>query len=337
MKFNLDDPWFTRFVAALSALLLFAFVNYENQSVIRSTNPTDGASITSSEIITNLPIDINIDGDNYFVSGIPDSATIRLEGPQAVLIQTTVTQNFNIVTPDLNEYGVGTHRIELEAEGLSSQLNYGISPSEITLTIEEKRIEDYEISVEFDEEAHLADGFSAGEPVLSSETVQISGAVSTMAQISDVRVVVIPDSSDITEDIEMTLNILVLDDTGEPLNVNIDPQQVDVLIPVEGTQRTLPIVLRESGTPEEDLEYTLEIAQGESENITVTGDSDSIEEMNNFPIDVDVSGVTESTVREIPIVLPEGVTDTDPKNLDIVIRVSSAQDASEEENNESGE
>lgn len=333
MKFNLDDPWFTRLVAVLSALLLFAFVNYENQSRNLSTNPTDGASITSSEIITNVPIDINIDSDQYFVSGIPDSATIRLEGPQAVLIQTTVTQNFNIVTPDLNELGVGTHQVELEAEGLSSQLNYSISPSEITLTIEEKSVEEHEISVEFDESAHLAEGFSAGEPVLSSEVVQLSGAVSTLAQISDVRVVVIPEDNGITEDLELTLNVLVLDETGNPLNVNINPQQVDVLIPVEGTQRTLPIVLRESGTPEENLEYTLEIAQGQPENITVTGESDIIEEMNNFPIDIDVSGITESTVRDIPIVLPEGITDTNPEELEVVIRVTSSQEDDEDEEN----
>lgn len=334
MKFNLDDPWFTRLVAVLSALLLFAFVNYENQSRNLSTNPTDGASITSSEIITNVPIDINIDSDQYFVSGIPDSATIRLEGPQAVLIQTTVTQNFNIVTPDLNELGVGTHQVELEVEGLSSQLNYSISPSEITLTIEEKRVEDHEISVEFDESAHLAEGFSAGEPVLSSDVVQLSGAVSTLAQISDVRVVVIPEDNGITEDLELTLNVLVLDETGNPLNVNINPQQVDVLIPVEGTQRTLPIVLRESGTPEENLEYTLEIAQGQPENITVTGESDIIEDMNNFPIDIDVSGITESTVRDIPIVLPEGITDTNPEELEVVIRVSSSQEDEEENTDE---
>lgn len=337
MKFNLDNPWFTRIVAVFFAILLFTFVSYENQSRIRSSSPTDGASITSSEVVTNVPIDVNIENDRYFVSGIPEAATIRLEGPQAVLTQTLATQNFTIATPDLNELGPGTHSVELEAEGLSSQLNYSIMPSEIRLTIEEKRVIEHDINVEFNEAAHLANGYRAKEPILSTETVQISGAVNTLEQISDVMVMVMPEESDITEDIELTLNVLVLDSTGDPLNVNIDPQQVEVTIPVEGTQRTLPIALRETGTGEEQYNYQLEVAQGEPENVTVTGETDVIEELNNFPIDIDISGVTESTVRTIPLILPEGVTETDPEEIEVIIRVSSAQDDEPENNGNENE
>lgn len=334
MKFNLDNRWFTRIVALIFAILLFSFVSYENQSRIRSTNPTDGASITSSEVITNVPVDARLDQDQYFISGLPDSATIRLEGPQAVLTQTTATQSFNIVLPELEELGPGTHTVELQAEGLSSQLNYSVMPSEATVTIEEKSVEEHDINVEFNESAHLAEGYRAGEPALSSDTVQITGAASTLEEISDVVVMVMPDDSDITEVIELTLNVLVMDQYGELLNVNTDPGQVEVTIPVEGTQRSVPVVLREAGTADENYEYELEVAQGEPENITVTGETEVIEELSNFPVEVDLSGVTESTRREVPLVLPEGITDTDPQELEVIIRVSSAQENDDENNNE---
>lgn len=338
MKMNVENPWISKLIALFFAIVLFSFVAYENQSRNLSTNPTDGASITSSEVITNLPIDINIDRDTYFVSGIPETATIRLEGPQAILTQTLATQNFTIETPDLDELGPGSHTIELEAEGLSNQLNYSVMPAEVTLEIEEKRVEEYEVRVEFNENAHLADGYRAEDPVLSNEIVTISGALSTMEEISDVMIVIMPEGSDITEDIAMTLNVLVLDSTGDPLNVNISPQQIDVTIPVRGTQRNLPIVLEESGTPNEDFEYELEIAQGEPENVTITGESDIIEELNNFIIEVDVSGVTESTIRTIPLNLPEGITETEPEELDVLIRVDRADSAeSDTESNETDE
>jgi YbbR domain-containing protein len=332
MKFNLDNPWFTRVIAVFFAVLLFSFVSYENQSRIRSTNPTDGASINTTEVITNVPIDAQFDQDQYFISGMPDSATIRLEGPQAVITQTMATQSFNIVLPNLDELGPGTHTVDLVAEGLSSQLNYSIMPSEATITLEEKSVQEHEISVEFNAAAHLADGYTAGDPILSTDTVQITGAASTLENISDVLVMVMPEESDITDDIEMTLRILVMDSTGELLNVNTDPEQVNVTIPVEGTQRSVPIVLRESGTVDENYEYRLEIAQGEPENVVITGESAIIEEINNFPIEVDVSGVTESTVREVPLILPDGVTEVNPNEIDVVIRVSSAQSNEEEEN-----
>ncbi|OJF93026.1 YbbR-like domain-containing protein [Alkalibacterium sp. 20] len=332
MKMNVDNPWISKLIALFFAIVLFSFVTFENQSRNLSTDPTDGASITSSEVITNLPIDINIDRDNYFVSGIPETATIRLEGPQAILTQTLATQNFTIETPDLERLGPGSHTIELEAAGLSNQLNYSVMPSEVAVEIEEKRVEDHDVRIEFNESSHLAEGYRAQDTILSNETVTISGALSTMEQISDVMVVVMPEGSNITEDIEMTLNVLVLDETGDPLNVNISPQLIDVRIPVKGTQRTLPIVLEESGIPIEDYEYSLEVSQGEPENVTITGESDIIEELNNFVIEVDVSGITESTIRTIPLNHPDGITETNPRELDVLIRVNRVQNEEDNEN-----
>lgn len=329
MKLNIDNPWITKLVALILSVTLFSFVALENQSRIRSTSPTDGASITSSEVVTNMPIDINIDRDRYFVAGIPETATLRLEGPQAVLTQTLATQNFTIATPNLNELGPGRHTVRLIAEGLSSQLNYSIMPNELTLEIEEKRVEERNVRVEFNESVHLADGYTAEPAVLSDESVVISGAASTIDEISDVMVVVMPEGGDITEDIEMTLNVLVLDETGDPLNVNISPQQIDILIPVQGTQRELPMNLNETGSPHEDHDYSLEFAQGETESVRLTGESNVLEDMTDFAVDVDVTGITESTIRTIPISLPDGITESSPEEIDVLIRVSPVDDNEE--------
>ena len=76
MKFNFNNTWFTRIFSFILAIGLFFFVNLENQTRFQSTAPTDGASITSTEIITNLPIEVNINTDQYFVSGIPDRKSV---------------------------------------------------------------------------------------------------------------------------------------------------------------------------------------------------------------------------------------------------------------------
>lgn len=315
------NPWPSRLLSLLFAVLLFSFVHYENNSRVQSTNPSNGASITSVEVLTDIPIGINSDKDRYFVSGIPETATIRLEGPQAILTQTLATRNFEIVTPDLDELGPGTHVIRLEAEGISNQLDYSIMPSEFPVVIEEKVTKEFDINVEFDT-AYLEDGYEAGTPQLSQDTVVISGAASTVEQVNQVAVVVVPEEGNITEDIEATLSILVFDASGELLNVNIEPSQVDVYIPVEGTQKSLPIALRQTGTADSNYEYTLELEQGESESVLVTGDQDLLEDMGNFVVEVDVSGVTESTLRTVPLPVPDGITEVSPEELDVVIRVS---------------
>ncbi|WP_027109034.1 CdaR family protein [Lacticigenium naphthae] len=324
-----DNPLFQKFIAIVFAILLFAFVNYENSSRIQSTNPIDGASITGVEVVTDVPITIDINQDVYFVSGIPETATIRLEGPQAILTQTLATQNFDIVTPDLSEIGPGTHIIELEAEGLSNSLNYSIMPTEVEVTIEEKSSVTLSVNVEFNDSS-LADGYEAGEPVLSQTEVQISGARSRVESVNEVTVIVMPDGTDFTEDIEMTLPILVFDSSGELLDVNVNPKQIDVTIPVNGTEKSVPIVLRETGTGEPDYAYSLELAQGQPENVTLTAMENILAEMNNFPVEIDISGVTESTIRTIPLEGTEDVEIITPSQIDVVIRANKETNDGEE-------
>ena len=95
---SLDNIWVKRIFSVFLALGLFFFVNYEDQMRFQSNEPNDGASVRGTEILTNLPIEVNIDTEQFFVSGIPDSATLRIDGPQAVIFQTVYTKLYNCDT-----------------------------------------------------------------------------------------------------------------------------------------------------------------------------------------------------------------------------------------------
>lgn len=323
MKFNFDNPWVTRIFAIVLAVGLFFFVNLENQSRFESTEPTDGASIEGSEVITNLPIEVNIDTDRYFVSGIPDSATLRIQGPQAVIFQTVATQNYTIATPNLNELGEGSHTVELQVEGLPDSITASVSPGMVNLTIEEKQIEEHELSVEVDEDLDIAEGYEILEPSLSTDVVQLSGASSTMDEINRVVVQVSSDETDIQSDILISAQVLVLDENNNPLNVNADPDQVEINVPVARTQKEVPIVLREGSNGASDYTYELTLSNSESESIVVRGDSEAVEELQNFPVTVDLDGVTESTLVNVPIEnLPEGIEEVDRDEVEVLIEAT---------------
>src|SRR5699024_3410389 len=142
-----SSPWASRLVSLLFAILRFTFVQSKNNTNTRTTSPANGASLTSVEVVTDIPISIDVYRDKYFVSGLPETATLRLEGSQSILTQTLATRNFEITTPDLNTLGPGTHVIELEAKKLSSSLTYSIMPAEVTVRVEEKAVEDHNVSV----------------------------------------------------------------------------------------------------------------------------------------------------------------------------------------------
>lgn len=328
MKFNFNNTWFTRIFSFILAIGLFFFVNLENQTRFQSTAPTDGASITSTEIITNLPIEVNINTDQYFVSGIPDSATLRLEGPQAIIFQTVATQSYTISTPNLNELGSGEHTVQLQVEGVSESITTSVSPGFINLTIEEKVMGEYELSVIIDEDLDIAEGYELLEPSLSTNVIQLSGAASTMARIDQVVVEVTSSEESINSDLLMSAQVLVLDENGEPLNVNTNPSQVEINAPVVRTTKEVPIVLREGTNGVVGYNYEVSLSNAESDTMQVRGEPEAIAELQNFPVTVDLDGITESQVLTIPIQeLPTGIEETNKEEIEIVI------DVSEENNN----
>lgn len=328
MKFNFNNLWFTRIFSLVLAIGLFFFVNLENQTRFQSTAPTDGASITSTEIITNLPIEVNINTDQYFVSGIPDSATLRLEGPQALIFQTVATQSYTVSTPNLNTLGSGEHTVQLQVEGVSESITTSVSPGFINLTIEEKETGEYELSAVVDEELDVAEGYELLEPSLSTNIVQLSGAASTMARIDQVVVEIASSEEGINSDLLMSAQVLVLDENGEPLNVNTNPSQVEINIPVVRTIKEVPIVLREGTNGQVGYNYEVSLSNAESDTVQVRGEPEAIAALQNFPVTVDLSGITESQVITIPIQeLPPGIEEISKEEIEIVI------DVTEENNN----
>ena len=328
MKFNFNNLWFTRIFSLVLAIGLFFFVNLENQTRFQSTAPTDGASITSTEIITNLPIEVNINTDQYFVSGIPDSATLRLEGPQALIFQTVATQSYTVSTPNLNTLGSGEHTVQLQVEGVSESITTSVSPGFINLTIEEKETGEYELSAIIDEDLDVAEGYELLEPSLSTNIVQLSGAASTMARIDQVVVEIASSEEGINSDLLMSAQVLVLDENGEPLNVNTNPSQVEINIPVVRTIKEVPIVLREGTNGQVGYNYEVSLSNAESDTVQVRGEPEAIAALQNFPVTVDLSGITESQVITIPIQeLPLGIEEISKEEIEIVI------DVTEENNN----
>ena len=315
-----NSPWFTKFIAFAFAILLFTYVNYENNSKLLTTNPLNGVSTSSSKIITNLPIVVDIDQDKYFVSGFPETASIEISGPTNIVSQTSANKAFDIAAQNLDELGVGTHTINLVAEGLSSDLNYTITPSKIAIEIKEKRVESFKVQVIFDE-SKLAKGYIAEEPVLNYDTVEVSGAVSTIEKIESIQAVV-PLSEEIKTDFKKIVSVEALDANGNQLDVIIDPKEVTVSIGIKLNSKSVPVKLIKSGVSETDYDYELGIEDEENTVVDLMGTPEILSNLSSFPLEVDVTGIKETTTKEVDLPLVEGLSSITPEKIKIRITVS---------------
>lgn len=320
-----NSPWFLRIVAIAFAVLLFTYVNNENNRQFSTNNRSGGATVNSSEMITDLPVIVNIDQEEYFVTGIPESVSILLEGSTAILLNTLTTESFDIVTPDLNELGEGTFTIDLIPAGLSDELDYSLYPSEVTINIQKRASDNYDVSVLFNEDS-LARGYEAGNPIVDTETVLIEGAASTLEQIANVQVR-LSEAENINSDISETLPVFVTDAAGNQLDVEVTPSEVNVTIPVSSNNKDLPISLIQSGTPVEGYTYDLEFAEGTDTTANIVAENSVLDSLTELQVPVNVSGITETSTVEISVPVPNNVISVFPETIEVEVTVTAEEEA----------
>lgn len=315
-----ENTWIIRMIALLIALLLFGYVYSENYG-LSTTNRNDAISTNRNETISNLPIQINMDTSQYFLSGLPETVVLTLSGPESVLVQTLSAGDYNIVTEDLNLLGPGRHTIQLRAENISDNLSYQLTPSRVNVEIEEKVTIESPVQVIFDASG-VEEEFIAGDPKLSKDTVIITGPSSTIERIDRIYVRVAPDSL-IDSDINMNAVIQVEDSFKNKLNVTVEPQELNVQIPIKAYEKTVPLVAKQKGTAEAGKTYEFSIL--DDGDVTINGNRNLLADIDEVSIDVDVTGIKADTIVTLPVQLPFKASSVVPKEVQVNIKVSTTK------------
>lgn len=317
----LENVWIVRLISLLVSILLFGYVYSENYG-LSTTNRNDAISTLRSETISNLPIQINMDTDRYFISGLPETVMLNISGPESVIVQTLSASDFNIVTEDLDLLGPGRHTVQLRVENLSEELTYQIVPSRVNVQIEEKVTVESSVDVRFDADA-VNDAYISKEPILNRESVIITGPASTVARIDRIYVRV-PTDSEITSTLKDTYVVQVEDEARNKLNVVVEPQEIEVEIPVEPYEKTVPIRLVQIGTPVSGKKYQLSLAR--TENVVLTGDQKLLADVDEVVVEVDVSAIrTTAVVTAAVLPLDLAGTDVAPKQVEVNVTVENTQ------------
>lgn len=164
----------------------------------------------------------------------------------------------------------------------------------------------------------------------SHDTVSVSGAESTINEIDEVKAIVQPNATNIASNISTVGKLVVLNSHEEPLNVSIEPTQIEVRIRVESQKIELPIELIGVGNEPEGYEYELALRSDQPETIEVAGNYEAIKDLDSFEIPIDLSGVTRSTTRTVPIVLPDEINEANIDEVNVRINVTSKNEEDEE-------
>lgn len=313
-------------LSLILALVLFVFVKTERSS----RSPLElfqNVSEVTTETVSNVPVNIEGDVEQYYVTGLPESVTVKLSGPSNIIDQILESKDFQVVTEDLTDFEEGNHYIQLHVKDASDSVKYEISPSSVNITLETLHKETFPVSVNITNPDSVASGYEMTQNTTNPSEVTLSGSKAAIDSISDVHVdLKIPDG--LKEDYTQEATVIAEDGDGTILNVNADPKQINATVEVGKTGRSVPITI-ETVNERDDMTYDVEnIGPNEA---TLIGD-DSNGNIDQVTGTVDVSNITEETVVSVPLDVPNRVKSLNPDSVDV--RVTPHQNASDNNTNE---
>lgn len=309
-----NEQFRTKWVLRLSSLfvtfLLFFYVSQQVNSA--SSTVSNNTSFTVSETISNIPVKVNVDSERYIVTGLPETVAMRLEGTSSAIRLTVANGNYTVETPDLNELGPGIHIISLNVSGIEGNLKAIVSPETIEITIEENVSVAHDVSVSIDASA-LPNGVTNGIATVSPRSVQVKGAQSLVSQVqSVVAKIVVPATA--SSDYTTTVVLEALDESGNTLNVVMDPAQVQVKVPIVITSKQVPITLIQLGETES---YSYEL-NSSTTYVTLMGAQSVLDTISTVNVYVPVKDITSTTTQSVTLDVPDGTSST-ISSIEVVI------------------
>jgi len=171
--------------------LLFACVLFINARQTKTE--------TYTNTVVNVPIDIQYDSEQYFISGFSSEVTVFLTGSNRVTLASEMqesTRKFK-VTADLTQATEGTIEVPLTIENLPSGLTAVATPQKITVKVGKKVTRDNVPVVPQIDSSQIDEKIIIERVTVSDEKVSVTSDADTLSKIDRI-VAVLPTSEQIT-------------------------------------------------------------------------------------------------------------------------------------------
>ncbi|MEA4932870.1 MAG: CdaR family protein [Lawsonibacter sp.] len=234
-----------------------------------------------------------------------ESVSLRVEAPASVLDSLARNRKNFWVTVDVSKCVDGENRLNYTPSwptniNTEKVTTVNREPEGIIVTVEKLYTSTF--NVEFQLRGKVADGYQAGTPAISPETVVVSGSVEQVSQVA--KVVAVLESENLNERFAGDLPLKLFNAAGEELtdlDVTLDSNYAYVVLPVV-IEKEIPLTVNfipGGGATEEDI--TWEISPS---TIVVSGSETDLQDLTELSLgSVDLSKVVGTNHITFPIAL----------------------------------
>lgn len=216
---------------------------------------------------------------------------------------------------DLRGYDVGINSIPIEVI-VPGGVDVDWSPKFATIELEQIISKQKEVTIEVD--GQPAAGFVLGEPQIRPSQVWIEGPESVVNSVDRIMAQLILDGQQ--ENISLSLPLRAVNSRGDEVTqVDVRTSFVDVFAPVDR--------LKSVGV---DVDMSLEVADGfqvvsiatDPVNITIRGQEQLLEQISRLQTEqLVMENLSESVETRVNVILPEGVSAFDQRQVNVRIEV----------------
>ncbi|MFC4651950.1 YbbR-like domain-containing protein [Lactococcus nasutitermitis] len=296
----MTNKFFTSKLFYILVSVFFAIVLFFNASAISIRNEglrTSGEVYTTA--LSNVPIELKYDSNKYFVSGYNSVATVHLSGYNRLQIsneENTATRDFYL-SADLTKVAEGTSNVPVRIEQLPNGVDAEISPTTISVTIEKKATENFDVKSEVNP-TQLPTGFSVASVSLSESKVKVTAGVNSIKKIKRI-VAELPSDVLLTDNYSGTVALRAVDSKGKIQSAQISPANVKLKVSVDKLSKTVPLNVKMTGTMDSSLS---DIKTSLSDkNVRIYGEQTALDKIKSIDVPVDITNVTQQKKVEVTL------------------------------------
>ncbi|KPL57759.1 CdaR family protein [Rossellomorea vietnamensis] len=317
----MESRWFMRIVGLMLAFILYLSVNFDD--IQKTANNSNGTSQDAIETIQDVPLEVFYDSENLEVSGLPDTVNVTVEGPKAVVQQTKTLKDFQVYV-DLNDIGIGEHQVEIQIQNISDKLKVKFDPQFANISVQEKVTEEFTVEPKFNESI-LSNGYEAEGLAVDPKSVKVTGSKDEVERIAYV-IATLDVDEEINENVTREARVQVLDREYNKLDVQIDPEVVDVTVSVVNPSKAVPVTIKQKGSLPKGT--TLESISVEPKEATVFGRQDVLDTVEELLAEVDLSKITKDSTITVPLALQDGLNKVAPEEVKVTVDVNTTEEKS---------
>ncbi|MFC1618242.1 YbbR-like domain-containing protein [Patescibacteria group bacterium] len=309
IKSILFSHWQMKLVCILLAFGLWFYVANEGFQTI--------------EVAEGVPVEVNNLSDDLAVVEDLGEVTISVR-PSASNLSSQLSADTFDAYIDTEGLSKGTYDLPIRVVAFDASVQVlRVEPGSVKVTLDDKIKKSFSVIPEVI--GTPGEGYKAGDPELSTESVMIGGAESIVGTVRSV-VADIEVGGELA-DVQKTVELKALNASGDVVqSIYIDPKTIEVRVPIsqEADVKTVGIKVITEG--ELKPGYFVEGIQSDPSTISIKGERDILSEISYINTEpINLSSVTESTEKIVGLDIPEGAESESTDEVVVNIEITGSE------------